>query len=209
MPHHSRDANSEKISLRNGGGRQSSLSQLSSLLQALIASYTSSSSLCKQGRNLTLQQAESKACVYYKLEWCGIQFCHWHKYVCHRIFGVVVSMCFLSVCMCASWDSLLVEHQTRDQKGASSNPGGSDRRISFSRVNMCANSFSVRSTLVLPLWHVKDASHSAKSTDGRLHLNTHALLTDQIGLGWLCCCAGTVWEPIRKQAHMQLIREVS
>ena len=35
----------------------------------------------------------------------------------------------------------------------------------------------VRSTLVLPQWHVKDPDHSAKSTGGRLHLNTHTPLT--------------------------------
>ena len=28
-------------------------------------------------------------------------------------------------------------------------------------------------------------------------------------MGWLCCCAGIVWEPIRKRAHMHLIREHS
>ena len=30
----------------------------------------------------------------------------------------------------------------------------------------------VRSTPVLPQWHVKAPGHSAKSADGRLHLNT-------------------------------------
>ena len=28
-------------------------------------------------------------------------------------------------------------------------------------------------------------------------------------VGWLCCCLGTAWEPTRKRAHMQLIREHS
>ena len=31
----------------------------------------------------------------------------------------------------------------------------------------------------------------------------------KVGVGWLCCCAGIVWEPIRKRAHTQLIREHS
>ena len=43
--------------------------------------------------------------------------------------------------------------------------------------------FGVRSTPVLPQWHVKDHSHSAKSADGKLHLNTHTPLTQQSGNG--------------------------
>ena len=35
----------------------------------------------------------------------------------------------------------------------------------------------VRSTPVLPQWHVKDPSHSAKSAGGRLHLNMRTPLT--------------------------------
>ena len=41
---------------------------------------------------------------------------------------------------------------------------------------ICADSyFSIRSTPVLPQWHVKDPSHSAWSAGGRLQLNTHTL----------------------------------
>ena len=32
---------------------------------------------------------------------------------------------------------------------------------------------------------------------------------NEVGLGWLCRCPGIVWEPIRKQAHTQLVREHS
>ena len=39
--------------------------------------------------------------------------------------------------------------------------------------------FGVRPTPVLPPWHVKDPSHSAKSAGGRLHLNTHIPLTQR------------------------------
>ena len=39
--------------------------------------------------------------------------------------------------------------------------------------------FGVRSTPVLPQWHVKDPSHSAKSAGGRLHLNMHTHLTQR------------------------------
>ena len=30
---------------------------------------------------------------------------------------------------------------------------------------------------------------------------------NEVAVGWLCCCPGIVWEPIRKLAHWQLIRE--
>ena len=40
---------------------------------------------------------------------------------------------------------------------------------------MCLLLSGVRSTPVLPQWHVKDPGHSAKSAGGRLHLNTHTL----------------------------------
>ena len=57
---------------------------------------------------------------------------------------------------------------------------------------------SVRSTPVLPQWHVKDPGHSAKSAGGRLHLNTHTTLTQR--------SPGKVWEPIHKRAHTQLVK---
>ena len=45
----------------------------------------------------------------------------------------------------------------------------------------CGNVFGVRSTPVLPQWHVKKkkTGHSAKSAGGRLHLNTHTPLTQR------------------------------
>ena len=71
-----------------------------------------------------------------------------------------------------------LERWTCDQKVASLNPSRSGGRIFFSRVNIvCWLLFGVRSTPVLPQWHVKDPSHSAKSAGGRLHLNTRARLT--------------------------------
>ena len=42
---------------------------------------------------------------------------------------------------------------------------------------VCLLLIGVRSTPVLPQWHVKDLGHSAKSAGGRLHLNTHTPLT--------------------------------
>ena len=77
-----------------------------------------------------------------------------------------------------SRDSLLVQHWTRYQKVGSSNSCRSGGRIFFSRVNfVCWLLFGVRSTLMLPQWHVKDSGHSVKSTDGRLHVNMHTPLT--------------------------------
>ena len=70
------------------------------------------------------------------------------------------------------------ERRTRDRKVASSNPGRNGSRIFFSRVNfMCLPLFGVRSTPVLPQWHVKDPGHSAKSAGGRLRLK-HAYTLD-------------------------------
>ena len=84
---------------------------------------------------------------------------------------------------------VLVECRTRDRKIASSNPGRSGGRIFFSRVNfVCWLLFGVRSTPVLPHWHVKDPGHSAKSAGGRLHLNTHTP------------CPGIVREPFQKMS---------
>ena len=79
-----------------------------------------------------------------------------------------------------SRDSLLVERRTRDRKVASSNPGRSGGKIFFCKVNiLCWLLFGVRSTSVLPQWHVKDTGHSAKSAGGRLHLNTYTPLTQR------------------------------
>ena len=81
-----------------------------------------------------------------------------------------------------------LELWTHDWKVANSNPSRNGGRIFFSRVKcVCWLLFSVRSTLVLPQWHVKDHGHFAKSTDGRLHLITHILLTQgsQSGLTML------------------------
>ena len=74
----------------------------------------------------------------------------------------------------------MVERRTRDRKVASSNPGRRGGRIFFSRVNFVFWLLSLHP--VLPQWHVKDPCHSAKSEGGRLHLNTHTLLTQRSGL---------------------------
>ena len=75
---------------------------------------------------------------------------------------------------------LLVEHQTRDQKVAGSNPGRTDGRIFLSTVNfMYWLLFGVPSTPMLLQWHVKDPGHSDNNAGGRLHLNTHKPFTQR------------------------------
>ena len=84
-------------------------------------------------------------------------------------------MCVYVLFQCS--DNLLVEHGTHDLKVASSSPDGRGRRTLFSRVNfLCWLLFGVRSTPVLPQWHVKNSGHSAKCEGARLHLNTHTPL---------------------------------
>ena len=51
-------------------------------------------------------------------------------------------------------------------------------QFSFPELTLCADSlFVVGSIPMLPQWHIKDLDHSAKSADGRLHLNTHTVNT--------------------------------
>ena len=103
-----------------------------------------------------------------------------------------------------------LEPWTRDRKVQNSNPGRSGGRIFVSKVNfVCWLLFSVRSTPVLPQWHVKGPGHSAKSAGGRLHVNKHTPWLNEVGAGWLCRCPSRVWESIRKRAHTQLAREHS
>ena len=50
--------------------------------------------------------------------------------------------------------------------------GGAAGEFSSPELIVCADLFGVCSTPFLLQWHVKDTCHSAKSADGRLHLNT-------------------------------------
>ena len=59
-------------------------------------------------------------------------------------------------------------------------PAGAAGEFSSLESALCADSlFGVRSTPVLPQWHVKDPGHTAKSVGVRLHLNTHTSLTQR------------------------------
>ena len=70
----------------------------------------------------------------------------------------------------------MIEHWIHDWKVASLNCG----RMIFSKGNfLCWPFFGVHSTPVLLQWHIKDPFHFAKIAGGRLHLNTHAPLTQQ------------------------------
>ena len=72
------------------------------------------------------------------------------------------------------------ECRTRDQNFVSSNPSMSFWRIFFSRPSFVWwFIFGVRSTSMLMQWHVKDPGHSAKSANGRLHLNMHTSFTQR------------------------------
>ena len=54
-------------------------------------------------------------------------------------------------------------------------PAGAAGEISSPGSTFCTDSyFRIRSTPVLPQWHIKDPRHSAKSAGGRLQQNTHA-----------------------------------
>ena len=72
--------------------------------------------------------------------------------------------------------------------------------------------FGVRSTSVLPQWHVKDPGHSANSAGGWLHLNVHTPMTQWSWSGLnmpLSRYSVGTYQPIRKRAHTQLVREHS
>ena len=108
-------------------------------------------------------------------------------------------------------DSLLVASQTRPwSKGWQPSLDGNGERVFFFRDNFLAwLLFGVRSTPVLPQWHVKDPGHSAKSAGGRLHHTCIHHWPNEVGVGRLCRCPDIVWESIRKPAHTQLAREHS
>ena len=53
-------------------------------------------------------------------------------------------------------------------------PAGTAGEFSSPGSTFCADSyFGIRSTPMLPQWHVKDPGHSAKSAGGSLQLNMH------------------------------------
>ena len=80
----------------------------------------------------------------------------------------------------ARWDSSLERVLDPWLKGCEFESQQEWREFFFFRVNFtCWCLFSVCSSPMLPQWHVKDPAHSAKSADGRLHLNMHTPLTQQ------------------------------
>ena len=56
-------------------------------------------------------------------------------------------------------------------------PAGGGGSFSSPELTFCVDYYSMSAPPVLSQWHVKDPDHSAKSAGGRLHLNTHASLT--------------------------------
>ena len=64
---------------------------------------------------------------------------------------------------------------TPGRKVPGSSPALAAGECSFPWSAFCADFyFGIRSTPVLPLWHVKVPGHSAKGTGGRLQLNAYA-----------------------------------
>ena len=62
---------------------------------------------------------------------------------------------------------------------------------------------------VLPQWLVKDPAHSAKSADGRLHLNTHTPLTRGSRSGLTVLSRNLCGNLTGKRADTQLVMEYS
>ena len=102
----------------------------------------------------------------------------------------------------SSWDRLLVQDQTRNRKVASSNLTRNGTRIIFSTVNFVCWLYlvsipspcycsSMQKTLVI-LSKVQVAGYTLTCI--------HPWL-DEVRVGWLCQCAGILWEPIRKWAQ--------
>ena len=90
-----------------------------------------------------------------------------------------VTPSLLSACLLrAQWGAGIaqwLDRLTRDRKSRVRVPAGSASEFSAPRSTFCADSFfGVRSTPVIPQWHVKDPGHSAKSAGGRLLPNAHA-----------------------------------
>ena len=78
----------------------------------------------------------------------------------------------------------------------------------FSGVTLYAN-VDVRSTPVLPQWHIKDPGHPAKSAVGRLHLNTHTPLAQRSRSGLTMPLSRHCLGTYRERVHTQLVREHS
>ena len=74
---------------------------------------------------------------------------------------ILVSITFIPKVLLLSLSyNLLVECRTLNRKVTSSNPGRSGGKKFFSRVNfVCWLLLGVRSTHVLPQWHIKDPRH--------------------------------------------------
>ena len=91
----------------------------------------------------------------------------------------------------------LIECRTLDRKVAGSIAGRSGGRIFFLRVIFLCWIFYGS----VPRPFLAVACKRPKSAGGRLQLNTYAPVTNEAGLGWLCC-PGMVWKPHREtSAH--------
>ena len=102
-----------------------------------------------------------------------LRFCLDITFVVEWVLMICIDCCYCSGQLSRLSDGFLIE-RWRIQI-----PAGAVEEFSSPELTFWIDSYSidVRSTPVLPQWHVKDAGHSAKSTGGRLHLNTLTPLT--------------------------------
>ena len=117
----------------------------------------------------------------------------------------------ISTALLKSQDSLLVERRNRDRKVVSSNPGRSGGRIFFSRVScVCWLLFGVHSNpLVTAVACKRPKPFCQKCRWQVIHKKSIHPWPNEVGEGRQCRCPGLLWEPIRKRAHTQLLREHS
>ena len=83
-------------------------------------------------------------------------------------------------------------------------PAGTAEEFSSPGSTFCAD-FGIRSTPVLPQWHVKDPGQSNESAGGRLQLNTPACTVRMwlcIKMTWCMVVWGTQNAPRREQLHV-------
>ena len=86
-------------------------------------------------------------------------------------------------------------------------PAGAEGEFSTPELTFCADSYSV--SVSPPVAHKRPRSLCQKCRWQVTPKHAYTFDPTKSEWGWLCHCPGIVWEPIRKRAHMQLIREHS
>ena len=144
------------------------------------------------------------ACAWDKTVWVSVN-------VCMVELNHTTLIAHLLVChSTGSWDSLLAKVPDSSSKGCEFEPWQKQQENFFSRVNfVCWLLFGLFHPHVTAVARKRPTSFCQKCRwQVTPKTPTHPSLSE-VGAGWLCSCPGIVWEPIGKQAHMQLIREHS